>query len=121
MPDEGTWVSRLGVISLSAIRFAGGVFVLGLQCIREMLRPPFYFHLFVEQMFLVGVRSFLLVAVTALATGSVMTLQFSFGLEKFEASSYVPRIISLSFVREMGPVFTSLLWPAASAPASPRK
>lgn len=99
----------LGSRVLEFVSFTGGVAVLGVQSVKEMLTPPFYGWLTIEQMFLVGVRSFLLVAITALATGSVMTLQFSYGLEKFGGKLYVPRIVALSFIREMGPVFTSLL------------
>lgn len=47
--------------------------------------------------------------VTALATGSVMALQFGFGLEKFGGKLYVPKLVALTILREMGPVFTSLL------------
>lgn len=100
---------RLGSSVLSSFEFAGGVTSLGFACLREMIRPPFYIYLTIEQMFLIGVRSFLLVAVTALATGSVMALQFGYGLQKFGGQLYVPKLVSLSFVREMGPVFTSLL------------
>jgi phospholipid/cholesterol/gamma-HCH transport system permease protein len=47
--------------------------------------------------------------ITALATGMVMSLQFGLGLEKFGGKPYVPKIISLSILRELGPVFTSLM------------
>lgn len=100
---------RLGSRVVQSLQFAGGVFVLGIDCLREMVRPPFYIYLTVEQMFLIGVRSFILVAVTALATGSVMALQFGYGLQKFGGQLYVPKLLALAFVREMGPVFTSLL------------
>ncbi|MEW6058043.1 MAG: ABC transporter permease [Bdellovibrionota bacterium] len=100
---------RIGTQVLGFIQFAGGVFALGIDCVREVFRPPFYFYLTLEQMFRIGVKSFMLVAVTAIATGSVMALQFGYGLEKFGGKLYVPKVLALAFVREMGPVFTSLL------------
>lgn len=57
----------------------------------------------------IGIQSTLLVSVTALATGSVMALQFGYGLSKFGGTLYVPKIVALAILREMGPVFTSLL------------
>lgn len=45
----------------------------------------------------------------AISTGMVMALQFGLGLEKFGGKLYVPKIVSLSIVREMGPVFTCLM------------
>jgi phospholipid/cholesterol/gamma-HCH transport system permease protein len=38
-----------------------------------------------------------------------MALQFGFGLAKFGGTLYVPKLSSLAILREMGPVFTSLL------------
>lgn len=109
MQTSSEFFGRLGNRFVGTLQFTGGVFNLGVDCVREMFRPPFYFYLTVEQTFLIGVRSFLLVAVTAVATGSVMALQFGYGLEKFGGQLYVPKVLALSFVREMGPVFTSLL------------
>lgn len=100
---------NLGSYVLEHLKFAGGIFLLGLECLKSVFRPPYYFYLTVEQMWVIGVRSFSLVAVTAIATGSVMALQFGFGLQKFGGQLYVPKLLSLAFVREMGPVFTSLL------------
>lgn len=104
-----TLIQRLGAKTLNFLRFAGGFGVLSGQIFREMFRPPFYFRLTVEQIFSIGIQSFLLVAVTALATGSVMALQFGYGLAKFGGKMYVPKVTGLSILREMGPVFTSLL------------
>jgi phospholipid/cholesterol/gamma-HCH transport system permease protein len=100
---------RLGSKILDSLQFSGGVFLLGIKALKELFTPPFYWYLTIEQMFIIGVRSFLLVAVTALATGSVIALQFGYGLQKFGGQLYVPKVLSLSFVRELGPVFTSLL------------
>jgi phospholipid/cholesterol/gamma-HCH transport system permease protein len=39
----------------------------------------------------------------------VMALQFGLSLEKYGGKLYVPKIASLSIVREMGPVFVSIM------------
>ena len=103
------FAQRIGKRILSALRFAGGWTILLGQVIRECTYPPFYFKLILEQMLSIGVKSIILVSVTALATGSVMALQFGYGLAKFGGKLYVPKIVALSIIREMGPVFTSLL------------
>jgi len=100
---------RLGIRTVMTVRFAGGFALLTGKVFTEMFQPPFYPWLLIEQLYMIGIRSFLLVAVTGLATGSVMTLQFGYGLERFGGTLYVPKIVSLSILREMGPVFTSLL------------
>jgi phospholipid/cholesterol/gamma-HCH transport system permease protein len=69
----------------------------------------------IDQIYLIGVKSLPLVFVTAFATGMVMTLQFGVGLSRFGATPYVPRLVTVSILREMGPVFTSLLLAARVA------
>lgn len=113
--DRGSTLSlpsfsgRLGAKAIYFTRFVGGFALLTLQTFRELFQRPFYAKLVLEQIYEIGVKSFFLVAVTGLATGSVMALQFGFGLAKFGGTLYVPKLIALSILREMGPVFTSLL------------
>ncbi len=104
-----SFVSNLGKTATRGIRIAGGIFHLCIQIFQELFTGPFYFKLVRQQILAVGVQSLLLVAFTGFATGSVMALQFGYGLAKFGGKLYLPRIVSLSILREMGPVFTSLL------------
>ena len=103
----GAW-RRIGNNIITSVRFAGGFAVLLGQVANELFRRPFYFRLIVDQVYTIGVQSFLLVVVSGLATGSVMALQFGYGLARFGGKLYVPKIVALSIAREMGPVFTSL-------------
>lgn len=109
---QGTSASlfrQIGQSTMGLIRFAGGFGVLCSQIFKEAFYPPYYFGLILEQILSIGVKSVLLVAVTALATGSVMALQFGYGLARFGGKLYVPKIVAMTILREMGPVFTSLL------------
>ncbi|NBU21011.1 ABC transporter permease [bacterium] len=101
--------ARFGSKTLHLLKFAGGFGKLSFQIFKELLTPPFYFKLTLKQIFAIGNESLFLVAITALATGSVMALQFGYGLAKFGGKLYVPKIVALAILREMGPVFTSLL------------
>lgn len=101
--------SQVGSHLVEIARFWGAFAIITAQIVKELFRGPFYFRLMVEQMFILGFRSIFLVAVTGLAVGSVMALQFGFGLAKFGGTLYVPKIAALTILREMGPVFTSLL------------
>lgn len=94
---------------LRLVRFFGGTAILTKQTVSEMVRPPIYFSLIIQQMHEIGVRSFPLVGIVAISTGMVMSLQFGVGLEKFGGKLYVPKVVSLSIVRELGPVFTCLM------------
>lgn len=100
---------RIGEHVFSGVRFAGGFARLTKQVIRELFIGPFPWKLTMDQLFWIGAESVVLVVITGLATGSVMALQFGHGLARFGGTLYVPKISSLSILREMGPVFTSLL------------
>ncbi len=107
--SESTFSNRIGIKLLSATRFAGGFGHLAGKTVRELFIPPFPFKLILDQVHAIGVESFILVLITGVATGSVMALQFGYGLARFGGTLYVPKLTSLSILREMGPVFTSLL------------
>ncbi len=92
-----------------AIDFAGGFTRLAAKAIQEIFIPPFPLKLVIDQIMAIGVQSFILVLITGLAVGSVMALQFGFGLARFGGTLYVPKLAALAVLREMGPVFTSLL------------
>jgi phospholipid/cholesterol/gamma-HCH transport system permease protein len=102
-------MKEIGAQALAIVRVSGGIAILTKTAIKESFERPFYLRLTIEQLVLIGVNSLLLVCITGLATGSVMALQFGFGLEKFGGKLYIPKITALSILREMGPVFTSLM------------
>src|SRR6476646_7096560 len=89
--------------------FLGGIAQLSKDCFREGFHKPFYWSLLSDQIYLVGVRSLPLILITAGSTGMVMSLQYGLGLEKFGGKPYVPRLVASTILREMGPVFTSLM------------
>lgn len=87
----------------------GGMYYLCRQVTRETFRGKFYWPLLADQIYNVGVKSLPLVIITAVSTGMVMSLQFGLGLEKFGGKLYVPKLVAVTILREMGPVFTSLM------------
>ncbi len=99
----------IGEVSIQTVKTLGGITLLTKQTVREMFTRPFYWNLTAEQIMVIGMQSLLLVAITGITSGAVMTLQFGYGLEKFGGKLYIPKVMGLSLVREMGPVFTSLM------------
>lgn len=97
------------VFVLEILRFIGGVGILTRDVIRELFKGKFYWKLLAEQIYQVGIRSLPLIITTSLSIGMVMALQFGMGLEKFGGKLYVPKLLAVTILREMGPVFTSLM------------
>ncbi|MFD1079621.1 MlaE family ABC transporter permease, partial [Longispora fulva] len=83
-------------------RFAGRFF-------REVFSRPFEFREFLKQSYQMGNKSLLLVGVTGFILGLVFTLQSRPTLMEFGAVSWMPSMISISIVREIGPVIIALI------------
>lgn len=57
----------------------------------------------------IGIETIPLIAITALSSGFVMTLQFGLGLEKYGGKPYVPKVMALAIFLELAPVFAALM------------
>ena len=68
------------------------------------------FRLINEQIFFLGNYSVSLIGVAGLFVGFVLGLQYHYGLNKFGAAQSLGMLISLSLLREFGPVMTALLF-----------
>ncbi len=62
-----------------------------------------------EQMYLIGIGSMFLIVLTGIFAGQGFALAFSVELADFGAKNYLGRIMSISIVRELGPVLTGLM------------
>jgi phospholipid/cholesterol/gamma-HCH transport system permease protein len=76
---------------------------------REIFKKPYEFKEFLRQCFYMGNRSLLLVAVTGFIIGLVFTLQSRPTLMEFGAVSWMPSMVSISIIREIGPIITALI------------
>lgn len=90
-------------------RFFGGTALLAMNAGALTFRRGFPWGETIRQLHAIGVKSATIVIITSVFVGGVMALQFSYGMEKFGAQLYAPKLVALSLFREMGPVLISLL------------
>ena len=83
-------------------RFAGKFF-------KQAFRPPFEFKEVLKQAFEIGYRSLSLVAITSFIIGLVLTLQSRPTLVEFGAEAWLPSMVGISIIRELGPVVIALI------------
>lgn len=76
---------------------------------REAFKRPFEFKELLRQCHHMGNRSLLLVGITGFIIGLVLTLQTRPTLMEFGAVSWMPSMVSISIVREIGPIITALV------------
>jgi phospholipid/cholesterol/gamma-HCH transport system permease protein len=77
---------------------------------KEVFKPPYEFNELIKQSFLIGYKSFPLIAITGFIIGLVLTIQTRPTLVKFGAQSWLPAMVAVSIIREIGPVITSLIF-----------
>jgi phospholipid/cholesterol/gamma-HCH transport system permease protein len=102
-------LEKFGTRVFRMVEDLGNVFVLFLQCVTWLFRPPSEIKNIVKQMEEVGIRSMPVVLVTATFTGMVISLQSWSGFQRFQATSLVGSVVALSITRELGPVFAGLM------------
>jgi phospholipid/cholesterol/gamma-HCH transport system permease protein len=76
---------------------------------REGLRPRYEWQEFFRQCYIIGYKSLPLVGITAAIMGMVLTVQSRPTLAEFGAESWLPSMVAVSVVREIGPVITALI------------
>ena len=76
---------------------------------KEVFTRPFEFKELLRQCYNIGNRSLLLVGVTGFILGLVFTLQSRPTLMEFGAESWMPSMVSISIVLEIGPMIIALI------------
>ena len=104
-----SWVTALSGWLKSTLMAIQEFTKLSYAAILSWFSRPRYWRETLEQMDSIGVGSLTIVTLTGLFTGMVLTVQSSATLDAFGARPYVGRMVSLSMIRELGPVLTALL------------
>jgi len=76
---------------------------------KEVIKKPFEFKELLRQCYNMGNRSLFLVVITGFIIGLVLTLQTRPTLMEFGAVSWMPSMVSIAIVREIGPIITALV------------
>lgn len=106
------FISDLGHTTLSIIvhlgffvRFIVSIFISTLRYLR-----PKRFGLIVKEIYSIGVLSLILILISGLFVGFVLGLQGYEVLQKYGSEQSLGVVVSLSLVRELGPVISALLF-----------
>ncbi|MBE2279287.1 MAG: ABC transporter permease [Ignavibacteriaceae bacterium] len=81
-----------------------------LRFFKEVFTPPYEFKELIKQSFLIGYKSLALISITGFIIGLVLTIQSRPTLAKFGAVSWLPAMVAVSIVREIGPVISALIF-----------
>ena len=103
------YLIRLGSYCVTSVERLGEIGLFFYRSVFASLTRPFNLSLVLEQIDEIGFKSIPIVIASAMAIGMVMVVQLAWGFAWFGAKGVVGPVVSLSFVRELGPVVTSLL------------
>ena len=82
---------------------------MGGKAVANIFRGPHYTDDIALQMDIIGVGSLPVVIMTGFFTGAVMGMQMSRALATYGATGQIGQIVSITLVRELGPVLTALM------------
>ncbi len=103
-------IQKLGQSGLAFSRKLGisGIFLFGVLVRKPRLQRSF--PLLVEQLYFIGVLSLIIIILSALFIGMVVSLQAHNTLQRFGAEQELGQLLALSVTRELAPVITALLF-----------
>ncbi|MFN2448915.1 MAG: MlaE family ABC transporter permease [Candidatus Baltobacteraceae bacterium] len=116
-PDTVEKVERAGVGALEIVgsrvnsffEYIGGVTGLAWETLKTIVRLRIRFKETVNQCYLLGYQSLLIVLLTSLFTGMVFSLESAVQAVQYGFGSFVGGIVSYTNVRELGPMLTAVV------------
>ncbi len=102
-------VAIIGRGTMSLVAEIGALTVFALRGAFAWVSGPFYTREFLLAALRVGFNSLPVVGLTAIFTGAALALNIYDGSLRFNAETFLPQILSVSIVRELGPGFAALM------------
>ncbi len=87
----------------------GEIFIFAGNVLKQVFRPPFEHSELIKQSYNIGYKTLPLIVITGFILGLVLTLQSRPILVDFGAESLLPGLVSVSIIREIGPIITALI------------
>ena len=109
--------SMMGHRALGLVSEAGGMMLFLVEGLALALVPPFRPRRILQEIQFIGVKSTLIILLTAAFTGMVIGLQGYYTLRKYGSEGALGSMVALSLIREMGPVLTGIMVSARAGSA----
>ncbi|MGE5354238.1 MAG: MlaE family ABC transporter permease, partial [Acidobacteriota bacterium] len=88
----------------------GGLSLFTVEFLKTFFTPPYEFAEIKKHMDELGVKTLPIVSVTGFIIGLVLAMQSQPVLVRFGAESFLPGMVALTVVRELGPVLTAIIF-----------
>lgn len=101
--------AKAGTWTVDFLEYTGSLWLLFCQTLGGCWVRPLRGRAVLSELYKVGVASWCIVAVSALFIGMVLAFQSAYQMKQLAAEIYIASLVSLSVVREIGPVITALI------------
>ncbi len=98
-----------GSVTIDALRETGRMAGFAGRGAFASILGPFYRRAFFSSLIRIGFTSLPVVGLTAVFTGAALALNIYDGSLRFNAETFLPQILGVSIVRELGPVLAALM------------
>lgn len=102
-------LANIGRLFLGAFRETGALARFAARAIIASIAGPHYGRAFWSAVMRIGFHSLPVIGLTAVFTGAALALNIYDGSARFNAETFLPQILSVSIVRELGPGFAALM------------
>jgi phospholipid/cholesterol/gamma-HCH transport system permease protein len=103
-----SFIARTGNSVLTYVSYFGSLTVLTVNSFKKILSSKRRLDIF-KYIDEIGIRSFPLVGIISVFIGMVLVMETAHTLKKFGAEIYSGGIVSISMIRELGPVFIAIV------------
>ncbi len=110
-------LAGIGVLTLAAFGEIGRMSVFAVRSVFSIAGGLFYWRAFFSNVLRIGFNSLPVVGLTAIFTGAALALNIYDGSLRFNAETFLPQILGVSIVRELGPGFAALMVAGRAASA----
>ena len=105
----GRLSARVGQRTFDALNYVGEICILLVHTLASVLTPPLRVRQILDQLVRIGWQSVPIAFLISIFTGMVLAFQSAYQMQKFAATMFIPGLVALSLVREIGPVLTALI------------
>jgi phospholipid/cholesterol/gamma-HCH transport system permease protein len=102
-------LSLMGRHAIAAISGLGKITLFFCEGLVQLFMPPWQIGKITYQIHFIGAKSILVICLTGAFTGMVLGLQGYYVLVKYGSTGALGSAVSLSLIREMGPVLTAIM------------
>lgn len=102
-------IQRVGCEVIDFFKTVGMMGIYLVQCMLQMIIPPFRIYRVTKQVHFIGMRSVVVILFTGAFTGMVLALQGYHNLKDFGSTDLLGSAVGLGLIQELGPVLTALM------------